>query len=87
MVKRSPARWVEHNPLLHRLANEDLAADAATWTNLITHLLHNTPEPSWEIQHYLPGIVTVLKGAAPAIDLSALIDEAMRLGCTDAPDW
>lgn len=87
LVQHSAARFVEHDSLLHRLADQDLAADAATWTDFITHLLRGTPEPSWEVQYYLPQIVKALKEADPLPDLSALIDQAMRLGCTDAPDW
>lgn len=87
LVKRSAAGFVTQNFLLHRLADEELAADAATWTDFITHMLRGTPEPSWEIQHYLPRIVKALQKAEPPQDLSAVIDEAMRLGCTNAPDW
>ncbi|GAA4728390.1 DUF4020 domain-containing protein [Nocardioides endophyticus] len=87
LVKRSAARFMEHDSTLHRLAESDLADDSTTWTQFITHLLRGTPEPSWEIQYYLPLIVKELKKADPPPDLSDLIEEAMRLGCTDAPDW
>ncbi|MCZ2849811.1 DUF4020 domain-containing protein [Modestobacter sp. VKM Ac-2978] len=87
LVKRSGARFTQANFLLHRLADEDLAADAATWTDFVTHLLRGTPQPSWDINYYLPKIANALKQAEPPQDFSALIEEAMRLGCTDAPDW
>ena len=53
-----------HDSLLHCLADENLAADAPTWTDFVTHLLRGTPEPSWEIQHYLPQMVKALRRAA-----------------------
>lgn len=87
LVKRSAAGFSERDSLLHRLTDEDLGGDAATWTDFVTHLLRGTPEPSWQIQYYLPQVVKALKSAEPPQDLSALIEEAMRLGCTDAPDW
>lgn len=87
LVKRSASRFIEHDSMLDRLAESDLASDSTTWMHFITHLLRGTPEPSWEIQQYLPLIVKALKKANPPPDLSDLIEEAMRLGCNDAPDW
>jgi hypothetical protein len=87
LVKRSRARLMEHDSTLHRLSESDLVTDGVIWTQFITHLLRGTPVPSWEIQHYLPLIVNTLKRADPPPDLSDLIEEAMRLGCADAPDW
>jgi hypothetical protein len=87
LIKRSPARFTPRGSLPARLAKEDLAADAATWTDMITHLLRNTPEPSWDLQHYLPEMVQALKRGEPSPDLAPLIDEATRLGCIDAPEW
>ncbi len=87
LVKQSPAGFFPHGSIPARLTKEDLAADTVTWTNFITHLLRKTPEPTWDLHHYLPQIVKDLKKAHPPPDLATLIDEAMRLGYNDASEW
>ncbi|MGL5930727.1 MAG: hypothetical protein ACRCY8_17495, partial [Dermatophilaceae bacterium] len=86
LTRQSPAGLTSQGVPLSRLADEDLAADAATWTDLITHLLSNT-ESDYGTRHFLPQIVGKLKAAEPPPDLAALREEAMRLGCTNASEW
>jgi hypothetical protein len=87
LLIQAPAGLPEHGGFLHRIQKLDLAADAASWATAITHLLRGTRGPSWAAVHYLKDIVQQLRAAHPAPDISDLINEAMRLGATDATDW
>lgn len=73
--------------LLYTLDKLDIAAGAKDWIRLLTHLLKNTSEPQWAINYELGDIVSQLRNGDPALDLTELINEAMRLGITDAADW
>jgi len=72
---------------LHQVHDLDLTSDAAHWATAITHLLRGTAGPSGFFGHYLKDVVQQLRAADPAPNLSQLIDEALRLGVLDAPDW
>ncbi|MFB9764497.1 DUF4020 domain-containing protein, partial [Nocardioides kongjuensis] len=87
LVLGSQASLDQHGGFLHRVEDIDVAADAVDWARLLTHLLKNTREPQWAIGHYLRGIVSRLREGNPAPDLTEMINEAMRLGATDAADW
>ena len=77
----------QHGGFLYQLEEFDVAAEASDWARLLTHLLRNTDEQQWAIGHYPREIVPKLRQGNPAPDLTALINEAMRLGATDAADW
>ena len=83
----SEAGLDQHGGFLYRLKDLDLAAEASDWARLLTHLLKNTEGPQWGIGHYLQEIVPRLRERDPAPDLTELINEAMRLGATNAADW
>ncbi|MDN5745061.1 MAG: DUF4020 domain-containing protein [Nocardioidaceae bacterium] len=87
LVLGSQASLDQHGGFLHRLGDIDVAADAVDWTRLLTHLLRNTHREQWAIGHYLRDIVPRLRQGNPPPDLTELINEAMRLGATDAADW
>jgi hypothetical protein len=87
LVLSSPANLDNRDGLLFRLQSQDLTPEAETWTRLLTHLLANTSSPTVDAVHYLKQIVQKLRAGTPEPDLSLLIEEAMRLGCADAPDW
>ena len=87
LLERTPAGLPGHDRLLLEMAEMNLKDDPLTWTRLLTHVLRNTTDTSWSIGYYLKDIVQSLRAADPAPDLGALIEEAMRLGCADAPDW
>ncbi|TNC51412.1 SIR2 family protein [Mumia zhuanghuii] len=77
---------------LSRLKDLDLATDARNWARLLTHLLKNTSSQStgshaWRLGRYLQEIVPQLRQGRPPPDLTKLIDEAMRLGITNAGEW
>lgn len=92
LVERTNAGLVKDDRVLMHLTgpsgeNEDLTHDPATWGRYLIHLLRGTTDPPWALDHYLREIVGALRSAAPAPLLDDLIEEAMRLGCSDAADW
>lgn len=86
-VLASIAGLDQHGGLLGRLSDIDLAAEASDWVRLLTHLLKNTTQQPWGLGHDLQPIVLRLRQGTPSPDLSDLVNEAMRLGATDADDW
>ena len=92
LVERTNAGLVKDDRVLMHLTgsrreHEDLTRDPETWARYLVHLLRGTTDPPWALDHYLREIVGVLRPVAPSTLLTELIEEAMRLGCTDAADW
>lgn len=89
LVLASQASLDQDGGFLYRLKDLDVAAEASDWTRLLTHLLKNTKggNSGTSGTHYLRKIVPKLRQGKPAPDLTELINEAMRLGATDAADW
>lgn len=88
LVLASAAGFEEHGGFLYRLKDLDISAEAAEWARLLTHLLKNTYGQQWGgITHYLQEIVPRLREGDPQPDLTELVNEAMRLGATNAADW
>lgn len=83
----SEASLDEHGGFLYRLRDLDIATEANDWARLLTHLLTNTSGPQWSIGHYLQEIVPRLREGNPPPDLTQLVNQAMRLGVTNAADW
>ena len=87
---RTHAHLDQDGRLLHEIAEADLTDDPAVWARFLTRLLHGsntTNAPLWAVDHYLKDIVQTLKAADPTLDLTKLIEQAMRLGRSDAPAW
>jgi hypothetical protein len=77
----------EHGDLLHQLQSERLNRAAASFARLVAHLLRGTSPPFWG-GHYLAELVPRLRaGQADPADIQSIVEEAMRLGYTDAPNW
>jgi hypothetical protein len=90
LVEQTRARLDGHGQLLHSIEEADLNVDPKCWARFLTHLLrqsNTTNTPRWAIDHHLPGIVRALRATDSDLDLDDLINQAMRLGCADAPDW
>lgn len=87
LVLASQASLDEHSDLLHRIHDLELTPDAHDWTRFLTHILKNTSGQHWGIGHYLKQVVPKLRAGSPSPNLSGLINEAMRLGAADAPEW
>jgi hypothetical protein len=92
LVERTDAGLVKDDRVLMHLTgsrreHEALTRDPETWARYLVHLLRGTTDPPWALDHYLREIVGVLRPVAPSTLLAELIEEAMRLECTDAADW
>lgn len=87
LLVQTPAGFPRRGGLLRRLQGLNLSEDATNWAATITHLLRSTTVSDWSLGHHLKEIVQQLRAGDPAPDLSDLIDQALRLGVTDAADW
>ncbi|MQA88128.1 MAG: arginine--tRNA ligase [Streptosporangiales bacterium] len=70
----------------------DLATDRTRdytfdWSRLIAHLMRHTQPPFWGGCHALAEIVPVLRKQADTADTTVIIEQAIRLGCSNAPNW
>ncbi|MFK5689196.1 SIR2 family protein [Ornithinimicrobium sp. LYQ92] len=92
LLERTDAGLVKDDRVLMHLTgsrheHQDLTCDPTTWARYVVHLLRGTTDPPWALDHYLREIVGGLRPAVPSPLFAELIDEAMRLGCTDAEEW
>lgn len=92
LVELTNAGLVKNDRVLVHLTdsrgeNDDLARDPATWGRYLIHLLRGTADPPWALDFYLREIIGVLRPVAPSPLVGDLVEEAMRLGCSDAADW
>lgn len=72
--------------VLHHLTDERLAQAPVTFGRLLAHLLRNTQPPFWGC-HRLAEIVPRLRDQENSADFTAIVENAMRLGCGDAAGW
>ena len=91
LVERTDAGLVKDDRVLMHLTGsgreqEDLTSNPETWTRYLIHLLPGTTDSPWALDHYLHEIVGALQPAVPAPLFAELVEEVMRLGCTDAGD-
>lgn len=87
LLVQTPAGLPRSGGFLHRLRKIDVTCDASHWAAAITHLLKGTEGPDFVLSHNLKPIVQQLRLAEPPPDLGPMIDEALRLGATEAADW
>lgn len=80
-----PAALGEHSSLLYDLDHERLNRAPVAFARLIAHLLGGT-QPPFRGGHYLAKIVPRLR-VQPDANVNAIIEQAMRLGCGNAPEW
>lgn len=81
-----PAQVGEHGDLLRHLDHERLDRAPTAFARLLQHLLGNTQPPVW-IGYPLKKIVARLLTHLERRDVDPIIEEALRLGCNDAPHW
>jgi hypothetical protein len=81
-----PAGLAEHSTLLDDLTNERINQAPSQVARLVSHLLRGTQTPFYYCQE-IQRIVRELVNGVKAADLTAIREQALRLGCTDAPYW
>ena len=80
------ARLIEHSNLLHDLTDERVARAPAPLATLLAHLLRGNQQPFYDC-HFLRDVVRRLREQPTPADVTAILDQAVRLGCSDAPTW
>jgi len=81
-----PAGFSEHTDVLRDLDENRLHRAPAEFAKLIAHLMGGTLAPFWRC-HELARIVPALRDGAAVADINDIVEEALRLGCTDAAQW
>lgn len=80
------AGLTEHANLLHDLTPDRVAQHPGAFAALLSHLLRGTSVPFYGC-YYLSPLVPLLRGKAASSDITAIVEQAVRLGCDDAPTW
>jgi hypothetical protein len=80
------AGLVQHAQLLVDLTTDRIAHAPAAVAALITHLLKGTQRPFYEC-HSVKDVVNVLRAQPMPPDVNAILEQAVRLDCSDAPTW
>ena len=70
----------------HLVQDARLDRDRASFAALVAHLLKETENPFWDCED-LQTIVQTVRGDVDEEIVGAITEEALRLGCSDAPDW
>jgi hypothetical protein len=84
---KAPAGLDDHSGLLRHLNDADVTDRAPDdIARLLAHLLKYTSPPFWG-GYYLEKLVPRLAASASPTDLREIREEAVRLGCINAPDW
>lgn len=81
-----PAGLTAHSDVLHDLNDERLAREPAAYARLMTHLLRHTEPPFYD-GFRLPALVATLKQLLGPEGARDIVQEALRLGYSGAPDW
>jgi hypothetical protein len=82
----APAELTQHSRLLHELTSQQAARVPSPTAKLVAHLLHNTEPPFYRCDE-IQRIVREIANADATLDLTSIREEALRLGCRDAPHW
>ena len=86
LAQRGPLGLGSHNELLRLLDDEHFRKAPAAFIRLIVHALESVDVPFWGGYH-LQRIVAQARNHVTPETLAPLLEQAMRLGHTDAPSW
>jgi Domain of unknown function (DUF4020)/SIR2-like domain len=86
LASSKSAGITEHSRILHELTNDRIAGEPVPAAKLLAHLLRGTDQPFYGC-HELQRITQALDNRAEPADLTAIREQALRLGCTGAADW
>ena len=84
---RRQAALRNHSDVLRTLNSRQLATNhPAAIASLLGHLLTGTQPPFYDC-HDLAESVRQLRTQPAVIDLTTIVEQALRLGCADSPPW
>ena len=87
MLSRRPAGLHLDSDILRRILNAGLGSTRPTpIVRFLEHVLADTEQPFHDCFH-LKAIVQVLRVQQPTPDQTRIVEQALRLGCSDAPAW
>lgn len=86
LVVGNPARLAEHSNLVRDLTEERVARAPKEMADLLAHLLRGTQPPFYDC-HGLSKTVALLRDQPTPTDTTPIVEQAIRLGCDDAPTW
>ena len=72
--------------ILEDLAEGRLERSPSDYAQYIAHLLKGTVPPFYDCWS-LREVVELMKSQSPAPDTADILEQALRLGCLDAPAW
>jgi hypothetical protein len=81
-----PAQLGEHCDVLRDLTEERVSRAPMELTKLLVHLLKGTEPPFYPCSR-LRDTVALLRAHTGPVDLTALVEQAVRLECGDAANW
>lgn len=81
-----PGRLAKHSNLVRDLIDERIGRAPADFAVLLAHLLRGTQPPFYG-GYKLKNVVQLLRGQAAPNDVTAIVEQAVRLGCNDAATW
>lgn len=83
---RVPARLLEHTRLLREPRSDLVDQSPHDVSRFVTHLLAGTQSPFY-VAYSLATLVPRLRAVIGADGVRPIVEQALRLGCTDASDW
>jgi hypothetical protein len=86
IATQRPARLPEHSSLLHKLDADKIQRAPEAFARLVAHLLKGTTQP-FHSCHSLKQVVALFKAQVRTVDVRPIVEQALRLGCSDAPSW
>lgn len=81
------AGFHEHSDILDELTESRVGTAPAEFAMLIAHLLRGTQRPLWGVDRYIKPILPILRAGATPEVIATIVEEALRLGYPDAPQW
>ena len=81
-----PAGIPLHSRLLRDVTSARISQSSMAIARLLAHLLHDTEQPFYDC-HEIQRIVQALQDNPGSADVTAIREQALRLGCQDASEW
>lgn len=86
LVAAHPAGLDEHGHLLRQLDENRLQSAPVAFARFVEHLLTHTTTPFWGC-HELRKTIRHLRDEPNAVDITGIMEQALRLGCISVDEW